>query len=103
MDVRSRLYSYYRRKLYLLEDPKGENNFKVITGLKDGAGWPTESVWRKRFVVKPSPQAVLAGELRTKELLKLPNNAPGLEADQLMIECIKRVLAPKMLSRAFES
>ena len=85
-----------RKTYYLLEDPKGGNNFKVITGLKDGAGWPRESLFGgKAFVVKPSPQAVLADELRTKELLKLPNNAPGLEADQLMIDCIKRVLAAK--------
>ena len=80
---------------YLLEDPKGKD-LKVITGLKDGAGWPLKPLFGgARFEVKPSPQAVLADELRTEELLKLPNSAPGLEADQLMIDCIKRVLDAK--------
>jgi hypothetical protein len=84
-----------RKTYYLLEDPKGKD-LKVITGLKDGAGWPLKPLFGgAQFEVKPSPQAVLADELRTKELLKLPNNAPGLEADQLMIDCIKRVLDAK--------
>ncbi len=84
--VRGKLY-------YLVEDPKDEDDFEVIIGLKDGAGWPMKNLYGGReFEVKPSPQAILADELRTKELLKLPNNAPGLEADQLMIDCIKRVV-----------
>ena len=84
--VREKLY-------YLVEDPKDKDDFEVIIGLKDGAGWPRENLYGGiEFEVKPSPQAILADELRTKELLKLPNNAPGLEADQLMIDCIKRVL-----------